>query len=101
MRDYSTVLLKLNKYGIGRDLLVWFRNLLTNRKQRVIIRGTCSEWSPVISGTPQGTIFGPILFLLYVNDISDNVKSKIKLFADDMKMYREIKDPIIDTEILQ
>ena len=49
----------------------------------------------MISGTPQGTIFGPILFLLYVNDISDNVKSKIKLFADDMKMYREIKDPII------
>ena len=95
------LLLKLNKYGIGRDLLVWFRNLLTNRKQRVIIRGTCSEWSPVISGTPQGTIFGPILFLLFVNDISDNVKSKIKLFADDMKMYREIKDPIIDTEILQ
>ena len=75
--------------------------MLTNRKQRVIIRGTCSEWSLVIPETPQGTILGPILFLLYVNDISDNVKSKIKLFADGIKMYREIKDPIIDTEISQ
>ena len=82
---HERLLLKLNRYGIRGDLLLWFRNWLTNRKQRVIIRGTCSEWSPVISGTPQGTILGPILFLLYVNDITDNVKSKIKLFADDMK----------------
>ena len=55
----------------------------------------------MISGTPQGTILGPILFLLYINDVSDNVKSKIKLFADDTKIYREIKDPTIDTVILQ
>jgi hypothetical protein len=55
----------------------------------------------VISGTPQGTILGPILFLLYINDVSDNVKSKTKLFADDTKIYREINDPTIDTVILQ
>ena len=52
---HERLLVKLNKYGIGGDLLLWFRNLLTNRKKRVIIRGTCSEWSLVISGTPQGT----------------------------------------------
>jgi hypothetical protein len=98
---HERLLLKLERHGIGRNLLLWLRNFLTNRKQRVVIRGTPSEWSPVISGTPQGTILGPILFLLYINDVSDNVKSKIKLFADDTKNYREIKDPTIDTVILQ
>ena len=82
-------------------MLAWFRNFLTNRKQRVVIRGTCSEWSPVTSGTPQGTILGPILFLIYINDISGCVKSKIKIFADDTKIYREIEDPITDTAALQ
>ena len=82
-------------------MIVWFRNFLTHRKQRVVIRGTCSEWSPVISGTPQGTILGPILFLIYINDISGCVKSKIKIFADYTKIYRKIKDPISDTAALQ
>jgi AraC-like DNA-binding protein len=98
---HERLLLKLERYGIGGNLLLWFRNFLTNRKQRVVIQGTPSEWSSVISGTPKGTILGPILFLLYINDVSDNVKSKIKLFADDTKIYREIKDPTIDTVILQ
>ena len=98
---HERLLLKLERHGIGGNLLLCFRNFLTNRKQRVVIQGSPSEWSPVISGTPQGTILGPILFLLYINDVSDNVKSKIKLFADDTKIYREIKDPTIDTVILQ
>lgn len=98
---HERLLLKLNRYGIGGNLLLWLRNFLTNRKQRVVIRGTSSEWSPVISGTPQGTILGPILFLIYINDITANVKSKIKIFADDTKIYREMNDPIADTAILQ
>ena len=81
-------------------MLVWFRNFLTHRKQPVVIRETCSEWSPVISGTPQGTILGPILFLIYINDISGCVKSKIRIFADDTKIYGEIKDPITNTAAL-
>ena len=84
-------------------MLVWFRNFLTHRKQRVVIRGTCSEWSLVISGMPLGTILGPILFLLHIiNDSSGCVKYKITLiFADDTKIYREIKDLITDTAALQ
>lgn len=58
------LLLKLNMNGINGSLLLWFRNFLTNR-QRVVIRGTRSNWLPVASGTPQGTILGPILFLLH------------------------------------
>ena len=73
-------------------LLLWFRNFLTNRQQRVTIhvRGTFSDWSPVKSGVPQGTTFGPTLFLIYENDIPNVVTSTIKLFADDTKICREL-----------
>ena len=98
---HERLLLKLNRYSIGGNMLVWFQNFLTHRKQHVVIRGICSKWSPVISGTPQGTILGPIFFLIYINDISGRVKSKIKIFTDDTKIYREIKDPITDTAALQ
>ena len=57
--------------------------------------------APVISGTPQGTILGPILFLSYINDIVDSVSSKIKLFADDTKIYRELRNPSLDEQYLQ
>ena len=69
--------------------------------QRVVLRGTCSSWSPVLSGVPQGTILGPVLFILYVNDISSGISSTVKLYADDTKVYREISDIARDTSILQ
>ena len=87
---HECLLLKLKKYGIDGSLLLWFRQFLTNRQQRVGIHGTYSKWSAVTSGVPQGTILGPILFLIYVNDIPNIVKSSVKLFADDTKIYREL-----------
>ena len=82
---HERLLLKLNRCGIDGQLQLLFRNFLTNRKKkRVQIRGSYSEWSPVISGVPQGSILGPIMFLIYVNDIPP------KLFADDTKIYRAI-----------
>ena len=73
-----------------KKLHLWFRNFLTNWKQRVQICGSYSEWSPVISGVPQGSILGPIMFLIYVNDIPNIITSTAKLVADDTKIYRQI-----------
>ena len=89
---HERLLLKLNRHGIDGPLLLWLRNFLKNRQQRVTIRETYSNWSPVTSGVPQGTILGPTLFLLNVNDISNVVTSSIKMFADDTKIYREINN---------
>ena len=76
------------------------RNFLKNRQQRVTIRGTYSNWSPVTSGVPQGTILGATLFLLNVNDIPNVATSSIEMFADDTKIYREINNAE-DTLVLQ
>ena len=58
-----------------------------------MLRGNCSDWSPVISGVPQGTILGPILFIIHITDISINITSTVKIYADDTKIYRTINEP--------
>ena len=62
------------------------------KQQRVVVNGVKSDWAPVLSGVPQGTVLGPLLFSLYINDISSDIESEIRLFADDCVCYREIKD---------
>ena len=62
------------------------------RQQRVVVNGVKSDWAPVLSGVPQGTVLGPLLFSLYINDISSDIESEMRLFADDCVCYREIKD---------
>ena len=61
---------------IGGPLLNWFRCFLTTRRQRVVLNGSFSSWLPVISGVPQGTILGPLLFILYLNDLAQFVSCK-------------------------
>ena len=82
--------IKLQYYGITGDSLNWIMSLLTNRKQAVIVNGSRSSWMPVSSGVPQGSVIGPALFLLYINDINTNIQSKMRLFADDSVIYRQI-----------
>ena len=86
---HERLLIKLYSLGIEWKLLKWLKHFLSCRKQGVVVRRTFSDWVPVISGTPQGTILGPILFPSYINDIVDCVSSKIKLFADDTKIYNK------------
>ena len=83
---------KLFGYGFGGKTLKWIDSFLCFRQQRVVVNGVKSDWAPVLSGVPQGTVLGPLLFSLYINDISSDIESEIRLFADDCVCYREIKD---------
>ena len=93
--SHNLLLLKLNNYGISGPLLSWFRNYLTDRHQRVVLDGVYSKWLPITSGVPQGSILGPLLFLVYVNDVPNYIRfqSTIALFADDTKLYKSIDFP--------
>ena len=88
---HQRLLEKLRFYGIDGKLNKVIASLLSGRRQRVVINGTRSEWTNVTSGVPQGTVIGPILFLIYINDIQQNITSKMRLFADDSTIYRDIK----------
>ena len=77
----------LQSYGICGNILWWIRDFLANRKQKVFINGTGSDWTPVTSGILQGSFIGHIPFTIYINDLPDVVQKIAKLFADDTKVY--------------
>ena len=89
---HKRLIYKLKLAGIRGKVLRWVECFLSNRRQRVILRNGCSHWEKVISGVPQGSILGPLLFLIYVNDIPETVVNVAKMFADDTKVYAEIID---------
>ena len=97
---HRRLLLKLHCCGIRGRLLEWLRAFLTGRRQHVVVSGAKSEWAPVTSGVPQGTVLGPLLFIVFVNDLPDHVSSAMKMFADDTKLYRGV-DRDSDTQALQ
>ena len=87
----AKLVLKLKKFGIDDPLFAWFYSYLTGRRQRVVINGTFSNWTGVGSGVPQESLQGPILFLLFVNDMPNVINSAtLAMFADDSKRYRII-----------
>ena len=92
--SHPRLLQKLRSFGFGGSLLQWFDSYMTGRHQRVTVLGATSEPLPICSGVPQGSILGPALFLIYVNDLPDVVeRSHIAMFADDAKIYHQIKAP--------
>ncbi|OWF50811.1 RNA-directed DNA polymerase from transposon BS [Mizuhopecten yessoensis] len=97
---HKGLLCKLSSYGIRNSLLVWFENYLSDRKQRVVINGKNSNWLNVKAGVPQGSILGPLLFLIYINDIVKDIQAKIKLFADDTSLYVTVDIPRVSADIL-
>ena len=91
--SHQRLLAKLGSIGNRGNTLRWIKAFLTNRQQRVIINGTSSDWTGVTSGVLQGTVLGPLLFLIYINDIVSNVRHlNTSLFADDCALYRTIND---------
>ena len=82
---------KLEAYGIQGNIMEWIRAFLSNRKQTVLVNGEESFQADVLSGIPQGSVLGPLLFLVYINDLPDKIKSESLLFADDTKIFREIR----------
>ena len=81
------LIFKLKQNGINGNLLLMLQNYLSNRKQRVVLNGIESTWEPIISGVPQGSVLGPLLFLIYINDLTQNILANIKLFADDSSLF--------------
>ena len=90
---HDLLLHKLQSFGIHGRLLAWIKDYLTNRYQRTTCDGTSSHWLPVTSGVPQGSILGPLFFLLYINDLPTCIspETQCAIFADDTKIYRQIK----------
>ena len=77
---------------IDEKIWLWIYNFLKKRKQSVVVDGKQSSLIDVVSDVPQGTVFGPLLFLLHINDLPSVVSSKVRLFADDCLIYRKIKE---------
>ena len=85
---HHKLLLKLKDHG--NDVITWIEKWLTHRRQRVIVDGEISNWKSVLSGVPQGSVLGTILFLIYINDLEDDISSKVFKLADVTKVFRKV-----------
>ncbi|KAI8493297.1 hypothetical protein Bbelb_293010 [Branchiostoma belcheri] len=97
---HGRLISKLEYYGIQGPTLNWLKAFLTNREQTVVVEGKATAPVKVASGVPQGTVLGPLLFLLYINDLPDQLDSNVRLFADDCLLYVELSTQT-DSQLLQ
>jgi hypothetical protein len=90
---HRRLLAKLKSFGIAEKVYTWIEKWLIGRKQRVVLNGSISEWKSVTSGVPQGSVLGPLLFIIFVNDMDNSVLGRLLKFADDAKLFRCVSDP--------
>ena len=89
---HQGLLIKLKLYGVEGNLFCLLENYLQDRKQRVILHGHCSYWKHIVSGVPQGSFLGPLLFLIYINNLPNGIVSICKIFADDTSYFSKVFD---------
>ena len=89
--SHSGLLLKLNSIGIRGNLLSICREFLSDRKQRVVVGGATSEWIPIVSGVPQGSVLGPLLFILYTSEMFELLENRLYAYADDSTLLAVVR----------
>ena len=89
---HEGLLCKLKCNGIDGNLLGLFKDFLRNRRRHVVLSGKSSNWSTVSAGAPHGSVLGPLFFLVYINDPTENVSCSVKLFADDTSLFSVVKN---------
>ena len=89
---HEGLIFKLKQNGISSNLLNIFEDFLRTRKQRVVLNRQTSNWENIHAGVPQGSILKPLLFLIYINDLAENLSSNPKLFADDTSLFSAVRD---------
>ena len=89
---HSCLLLKLQAYGVEGQLLALLKDYLHNRKQRVVLNGQTSDWRKINYGVPKGSVLGPTLRLIFINDLPDGITSICKIFADDTFLFSKVYD---------
>ena len=97
MKDFDTVphkglVAKLVGFKIDQEIIKWILQFLFHRHQQVMVNGETSSWREISSGNMQGSVLGPLLFVIYINDLLNYVNSSACLFADDTKLFRIIQD---------
>ena len=98
---HAGLIAKLSRIGISGSLLNWFQSYLELRYQRTVINGQCSSWGIIKAGVPQGSVLGPLLFLIYINDITNVTEnSDVRLFADDTILYLLVDNPVANAQAL-
>ena len=97
---HKGLLFKLRSNGIDGPLLNLIENYLHNREQRVVLNGQTSKWANINAGVPQGSVLGPLLFLIYINDLPNGLQSNVKLFADDTSIFSVVNDANISCKEL-
>ena len=95
---HDVLVFKLKTYGI--ILLLLIESYLLSRQQRVILNDKCSDWSFITAGVPQGSVLGPLFFLIYTNDLVDDLSSDANLFADDTSLFTVVYDETVAADQL-
>ena len=98
---HEGLLFKLESIGVSGNLLSLLESFLSNGFQQVVLNGQCSSWSSVLARVPQGSILGPLLFLIYINDLPENLQSTVKLFADDTSLFSTVYESNISASQLE